>query len=103
MGRVEGDVIKDEENEYFEMVRVQWSVFLKKGLNLDERHLYENCWNRKRKCNLVNLEQWLDILAIIFFFPSQKNTTNKSQINILATYAGRAKVNLNATNASTNL
>jgi hypothetical protein len=30
MGRVEGDVIKDEENEHFKMVRVQWWVPMKK-------------------------------------------------------------------------
>jgi hypothetical protein len=30
MGRVEGDVAKDENNEYFKMVRVQWWVLVKK-------------------------------------------------------------------------
>jgi hypothetical protein len=35
MGRVEGDVIKDEESEYFKMVRVQSWVLVKKGSNLD--------------------------------------------------------------------
>jgi hypothetical protein len=30
MGRAEGDVIKDEENEYSKMVRVQWWVHVKK-------------------------------------------------------------------------
>jgi hypothetical protein len=30
MGRVEGDVIKDEDSEYFKMVKVQWSVHVKK-------------------------------------------------------------------------
>jgi hypothetical protein len=43
MGRMKGDVIKDEENEYFKMVRVQWWVLMKKKSNLDERHLYEDC------------------------------------------------------------
>ncbi len=43
MGRVEGDVIKDEMSEYFKMVRVQRWVLMKKGSNLDEWHLYENC------------------------------------------------------------
>ncbi len=36
MGKVEGDVIKDEKNEYFKMVRVQWWVLVKKRSNLDE-------------------------------------------------------------------
>jgi hypothetical protein len=31
MGRAEGDVFKDKENEYFKMVRVQWWVPMKKG------------------------------------------------------------------------
>jgi hypothetical protein len=30
MGRVEVDVIKDEESEYFKMVRFQWWAFVKK-------------------------------------------------------------------------
>jgi hypothetical protein len=36
MGRAKGDVIKDENNEYFKMLRVQWWVPMKKGSNLDE-------------------------------------------------------------------
>jgi len=36
MGRVKGDVIKDEDSEYFKMVKVQWWVHVKKGSNLDE-------------------------------------------------------------------
>jgi hypothetical protein len=76
---------------------------VKKGSNLDEQHLYEDCWNGKWKCNLVDLEKWLDISSIFFFFPIQKNTTNKSQISILTTYASRAKVNFDVVNVSTNL
>jgi hypothetical protein len=30
MGRIEGDVVKDEESEYFKMVKVQWWVPMKK-------------------------------------------------------------------------
>jgi hypothetical protein len=36
MGRVEGDVVKDKDNEYFKMVRVQWWVPMKKRSKLDE-------------------------------------------------------------------
>jgi hypothetical protein len=36
MGRIEGNVIKDEESEYFKMVRVQWWFLMKKRSNLDE-------------------------------------------------------------------
>jgi hypothetical protein len=67
MGRMEGDVIKDEENEYFKMVRVQWWVLVKKISNLDGWHLYEDCWNVKWKCNLANPEQWFAISTILFF------------------------------------
>jgi len=69
---------------------------------LDE-HLYEDCWNGMWKCNLANPKQWLDISTILLSFPTWKNTTNKSQISILTIYANRAKINCNATNASTNL
>ncbi len=31
MGKVEGNVIKDEKNEYFKMVKIQWWVLVKKG------------------------------------------------------------------------
>jgi hypothetical protein len=55
------------------------------------------------KCNLAYPQQWLDISAILFSFPTQKNTTTKSQINIHATYVVRAKFNLNVVNVSTNL
>jgi len=82
--RMTGDVIKDENSEYFKMERVQWWVLVKERSNLD-KHLYEDCWNGKWKCNLADSKQWLDILIILFSFPTQKNTMNKSQINILAT------------------
>jgi hypothetical protein len=70
---------------------------------LDEQHLYEDCSNGKWKCHLTNLEQWLDISTIFFFFPIWKNTTNKNQISIPTTYVGRAKVNFDVVNVSTNL
>jgi hypothetical protein len=40
---IKGDVIKDEDSEYFKMVRVQWWVLVKQGSNLIEQHLYEDC------------------------------------------------------------
>jgi len=100
---VKGDVIKDEDSEYFKMVRVQWWVLVKKGSNLDGQHLYENYWNGKWKCNLADLKQWLDIATIFFLVHVWKNTTNKSQINIPITYVGKTKVNFDVVNASTNL
>ncbi len=88
MEKAKGDVIKGENNEYFKMVKVQWWVFVKKGSNLDERYLYEDCWNGKWKCNLAYQQQWLDISTNFFSFPSRK-ITNKSQISIPATYASK--------------
>jgi len=76
---------------------------MKKWSNLDDRHLYEDCWNGKWKCNLVDLEQWLKIVVVFFYFLSQKNMTNKSQITIPNNYSFQVKVNLEATNASNNL
>jgi hypothetical protein len=72
MGRAEDDVVMDKESEYFKMVRVQWWAFMKKRSKLDERHLYENCWNGKWKCNLTYRKQWLDISTIFFLFPFKK-------------------------------
>jgi len=72
MGRVKGDV-KDEENEYFKMVTIQWWVHVKKTSN------YEDCWNGKWKCNLANPKQWCDILIIKKnLFLSKKYNKQKS-------------------------
>jgi hypothetical protein len=38
----QGDFVKDEEIAFFKMVKVQWGVLMKKGVNLDEWHLYED-------------------------------------------------------------
>ncbi len=77
-------------------------VWLGKGSNSDE-HLYEDYWNGKWKCNLADPKQWFEIVPILFSFPSWKNTTNKSQITILDSCSSRMKVNLEATNATSNL
>ncbi len=87
MGITQCDVVKDEQNENFKMVKVHWWVPMKKTSNLDEQHLYEDYWNGKWKCNLIDLEWWLNILVVISSFPTWKNTTNKSQINILKSFA----------------
>jgi len=65
-------------------------------------NIYMN-WNGKWKCNLAHPKQWLNISTIFFSFPTWKNTTNKSQINISTTYTSRVKVNLDVANASNNL
>jgi hypothetical protein len=65
--------------------------------------MFEDCWNGMWKCNLINPKQGLDISTILLSFHVQKNTTNKSQINILATHVSIVKVNLDVPHASTNL
>jgi hypothetical protein len=36
LGRTQSDVVKDDQNEFFKMVRVQWWVPMKKWSNLNE-------------------------------------------------------------------
>jgi hypothetical protein len=55
LGRTQSDVVKDDQNEFFKMVRAQWWVPMKKGSNLDERRLYKDYWNGKWK-GLVDLK-----------------------------------------------
>ncbi len=43
---------------------------MKKGSNLDEQCLYEDCWNGKWKCNLADLEYWFKIVVVLFSFLS---------------------------------
>jgi hypothetical protein len=45
---------------------------VKKCSNLDEQHLYEDCWNGKWKCNLVDPKQWFNILIVFVSFPAQQ-------------------------------
>jgi hypothetical protein len=61
MIRTQSDVVKDGQNENFKMVKVQWWVLINKRSNLNEQHLYEDCWNGKWKCNLIDPKSWLDI------------------------------------------
>jgi len=75
---------------------------MKKCKNLDERHLYEDCWNGKWKCNFANLEQLLDISFVLFSFLAQKKS-NKNQITIPTACVSRAKVNLDVVNALSNV
>jgi hypothetical protein len=63
---------------------------MKKVRNLDEQHIYEDCWNGKRKCNFAYPKEWFDI-------------SNKSQIYIPAACASRDKINIDVANASNNV
>jgi len=88
MGKSQSDVVKVKEIEVFKMLKVQWWVPMKKGINLDERHLYENCWNGKWKFNFVDIKQWLHIFLFFRVF-SLKNVSNKSHITIPSTYLSK--------------
>jgi hypothetical protein len=51
MGRAESDVVRDQNNEYYRKVCVQWWVHVRKGAKNDEE-LYHNCWLNKWKSNM---------------------------------------------------
>jgi hypothetical protein len=55
MGKAKSDVVKDEDNENYKKVYVQWWVLLKKG-NKNDEELYHNCSLSKWKCNYAYLE-----------------------------------------------
>jgi hypothetical protein len=67
MGRAESDAIKNQENENYRKVYVQWWVPVRKGAKNDEE-LYHNCWLSKWKCNHADPKQWVEIFFIMFFF-----------------------------------
>jgi hypothetical protein len=96
MGRVKSDVVRNQKNENYRKVYVQWWVLVKKGAKNDE--LYHNCWLSKWKCNHENTKQWVEISFVTFFSLARSNTTINSIINISASHAYKAKVNLDVTN-----
>jgi hypothetical protein len=93
MGRVENDVVRDQENENYKKVYVQWWVPMRKGAKNDEE-LYHNCWLNKWKNNHVDPRQWVEIFCIMFCFLAKNNIIVHSMINISATHAFKAKTNL---------
>jgi hypothetical protein len=97
MGRAESDVVRDQKNENYRKVYVQWWVPVKKGAKNDEE-LYHNCWLSKWKCSHANLKQWVEISSIVFSFSTRSNTTINSIISISATHASKAKVNFDVIN-----
>jgi hypothetical protein len=63
------------------MVHVQsWVPFKKKKHN--DVKLYRGCWEGKWKCNLLDPMQWVDIVFIMFSFPTKKNTTMNNILTI---------------------
>jgi hypothetical protein len=97
MGRAKSDVVKDQKNENYKKVHVHWRVHVKKGAKNDEE-LYHDCWLNKWKCNLVDPKQWVEISFVMFFFLARNKTIVDSIVSISATYAFKAKTNIDATN-----
>jgi hypothetical protein len=93
MGRVESDVVKDQENKNYRKVYVQWCVLVKKGIESDEE-LYHKCWLNKWKSNHVDPKQWVKISCVTFSFLAKSNIIVHSTINISATHAFKAKASL---------
>ncbi len=56
-GRAESDVVRDQKNENYKKVYVQWWILVRKGAKNNEE-LYHNCWLSKWKSNHVDLKQW---------------------------------------------
>jgi hypothetical protein len=54
-----------------------------KKIKDDEQSLYEDYWNGKWKCNFIDLEQWFNILVILFLFLTWKNTIEKVKFLLL--------------------
>ncbi len=95
MGRVHNDVVKDANDEYYQMMHVQWWVPFKKGACNDAK-LFWDCWEGKWKCNLVM--QWVDIDTIAFSFPTKKNTTMNTITTIRDVHVSWAKTNVDMVN-----
>jgi hypothetical protein len=97
MGKAKSDVVRDQNNENYRMIYVQWWVPMRKGAKNDE-DLYHNDWLSKWKNNDVDPKQWVEISSIVFSFSIRSNTTVNSIINISVTHAFKAKANLDAIN-----
>jgi len=97
MGRVHSDVVKDVNDEYYQMVHVQWWVPFKKWARNDVE-LYQGYWEGKWKCNLSDPMQWVDIDSIAFSFPTRKNTTMNNVVMISDVHASQARANIDVAN-----
>jgi hypothetical protein len=97
MGRAHHDVLKDGNDNHYRMVHVQWWAPCKKGAcnNLD---LYQDCWQGRWKCNLVDPMQWVDIDSIAFLFCARKNTMVNNTITISYVHVTWAKVKIDVAN-----
>jgi hypothetical protein len=82
MGRVESEVVKDDQFENFRHLHIQWWVLVKKGTRND-RELYHDCKVNKWKCNLVDPKQWVDISSILLFVRSNVTINSIRMINLI--------------------
>jgi len=89
----ESDVVKNQENENYRKVYVQWWVPMRKGAKNDEE-LYHNCWLTKLKSNHVAPKQWVEISCVVFSFLAKSNIIVHSMIIINVTHALRKKLSL---------
>jgi hypothetical protein len=72
MGMVESYVVRDQNNENYKKVYVQWWVLMRMGANNDEE-LYHNCWLSKWKCNHADPKQSVKISYVVFSFLTRSN------------------------------
>jgi len=90
--RAESDVVRDQENENYE-VYVQFWVPMRLGAKNDEE-LYHNCWLSKWNSNHADPKQWVEISCVMFFFSAKNNIIIHSMVSINATHASKVKANL---------
>jgi hypothetical protein len=95
MGKAKSDVVRDQKNENYRKVYVQWWVPMKKGAKNDEE-LFHNCLLSKWKCDHVDPKQWVEISFV--FFSARSNITINSIISISVTHAFKVKLNLDVIN-----
>jgi hypothetical protein len=93
MRKAKSDVVKNQKNENYGKVYVQWWILMRKGVKNDEE-LYYNRWLNKWKCNHANPKQWVEISCITFSFLTKSNIIVNSMININVTHASKAKANI---------
>ncbi len=96
-GRVESEVVKDEQPKIFRHLHIQWWMPMKKGARND-RELYQDYWVNKWKCNLIDPKQWVDISSILFSFLARNNVTVNSIIMIIANPTTKIEQNLDVVN-----
>jgi hypothetical protein len=97
MGRGESDAVKDQENENYRKVYVQWWVLIKKGAKNDEE-LYNNFWLSKWKNNHVDPKQWVEISCVAFSLSARSNIIVLSMISISAIHGSKIEHNLDVVN-----